>query len=65
MSYKVGYSVSIHEIAGAEYDPVSVEEMNDDNVEPFDDMINDVSVTTPELVEYDLRRNIISNISVS
>lgn len=63
MSYESDDSVPIDEIAGVEYDPALVEEMNT-NVEPFNDMMDDVSVATSESVDIDLRKNNISNISV-
>ena len=65
MSYKSSDSVSIDEIPGVEYDPETIDEINYDNVKSFEDTMDDLSVETPEPEEEILRRNIISNISVS
>lgn len=64
MSYESGDSEPIDEIPGVEYGPEAVDEINNDNVEPFKDAMDDFSVEMPESEEDDLRRNIISNISV-
>ena len=66
--------MSIDEIQGVEYDPQTVDEsnkdsetvdeINNDNVESFEDTMDDLSVETPDPEEDDLRRNIISDISV-
>ena len=65
ISYKSSDSVSIDEIPGVEYDPETVDKINDDNVQSFEDTMDDLSVETPEPEEENLRRSIISNISVS
>ena len=48
MSYESSDSVSIDEIPGVEYDPETVDEINNDNVESFEDTMDDLSLATPE-----------------
>ena len=62
MSYESGNSVSIDEIPGVEYDPEAADEINNDNVQPFEDTVDDLRVTTHESEKDDLRRDIIFNI---
>ena len=38
-----------------EYDPEAVDEINNDNAEPFEDTMDDLSVASPEPEEEDLR----------
>ena len=64
MSYKSSYSLTIDEIQGVQYNPETVDRINNDNVEPFEDTMDDLSVATSESEENDLIRNIISNVSV-
>ena len=56
MSYKSGDSVSIDGIPGVEYDPEVADEINNDNVEPFEDTMDDLSVAILESEEADLSR---------
>lgn len=53
MSYKSGHSVSIDDISGVDYDSELVEDMNNNNAKPFDGVIDNSSVVTPEDIEDD------------
>ena len=66
MSYESGDPTPIDEIPGVEYDSEFIEESYNDNVEPSKEIgdDDDISETTPEPEVQNLRRNIISNITV-
>ena len=60
--YEISGFFSIDDIAGMEYESEPVEGIDNDNAEPFVDMVDEISVVTSESVEVDPRKNTISNI---
>ena len=66
MSYESGDPTPIDKIPEVEYDPEFIERSYNDNVEPSKEIADDddISEATPEPEVENLRRNIISNITV-
>ena len=64
MSYESGESVPIDEIQGAVYDPEIFDKIHNNNSRPFEDTMDNLSEATLDSEEDNLRRNIISNISL-
>ena len=64
MSYESEDPILTDEIPGVEYGSEIVEETNNDNAEPFEVVDDDISEASSESEADDIRRDIISNISV-